>query len=118
MKLHRRESGRGDTRRHGGAHHAGRDADTADTAGRDGVSPGFLLYVYIRPITSPGHRIRGHRGLVPSAARGETVAEGATAHGTGRSGRSTWNIQVIALKRFVWSFGVTPLDKRGHKMRE
>lgn len=46
LKLHRRESRRGDTRRHGGAHHAGRDADTADTAGRHGVSPGFLLYVY------------------------------------------------------------------------
>lgn len=46
LELHWRESCRGNARRHGGAHYAGRDANAADTAGRHGVSSGFLLYVY------------------------------------------------------------------------
>lgn len=76
------------------------------------------IVLTLGPIASPGHRIRGHRRFVPPAARGETTTEGAAAHGTGRSGRSTWNIQVIALKRFVWTFSITPVDKRGCKVRE
>lgn len=91
-----------------------------------GVSGCFFFSFYLKyqigltlgPVASPGHRVRGHRGLVPPAACGETAAEGAAAHGAGRPGRPTWNIQVIALKRFVWSFGITPLGERGCKVRE
>lgn len=70
-----------------------------------------LSSLTLGPVASAGHRFRRHRGVVSPAASGETAAEGAAAHGAGGSGRATWNIQVIALKRFVWSFSITPPAK-------
>ena len=60
--------------------------------------------ITFRPIASGRHGFLGHGGVMPP---GEATAKGTTTHRTWGTRGPTWNIQVIALKRFAWSSSIS-----------